>query len=191
MTKTDILQTACGYDEDLNPNAFMKLETRLLPINLSEEADPQTDRRVSKEDAGELLSEQILDGPVLQISRGFVFTTVDLAYEAENEDQFLETERILREYSLREGAFHKNPVEKPALILTIVPRELTGEYYLCGIYGAWGLMSRTSGEIPDTVRLIFHNELFHVFHINDDRIAELMEEDGAEDEPEITEEVEK
>ncbi len=191
MTKTDILQTACGYDEDLNPNAFMKLETRLLPINLSEEADQQTDRRVSKEDAGELLSEQILDGPVLQISRGFVFTTVDLAYEAENEDQFLETERILREYSLREGAFHKNPVEKPALILTIVPRELAGEYYLCGIYGAWGLMSRTSSEIPDTVRLIFHNELFHVFHINDDRIAELMEEDGAEDEPEITEEVER
>ena len=175
----EVLVQACGYDEDLVPNAFMKLETRLLPISMitaGEADEPQDDR----DEAGELLSEQILDGPAIQISRGFVFTTVDLMFEEEDEEAFLETERILREYSLRESAFHKNPVEKPAMILTIVPRELAGEFYICGIYGAWGLMSRTSGEIPDTVRLIFHNELFHVFHINEDRIAEIMKEEEDE-----------
>lgn len=164
VSEKEIFKAACGMNEEQESNSIIRVETKLLHL-----ADGGSE---------EALSDLTLDGPCVNIHRSLRFTMIDLEFDNNDDPDYLHLASMLKDFTGYEQSMDVENDRIPALVLTIMPKELDGEYFICGMHGAWCLMPSTPEGPADTVRFIFDNELVHTYRIN----ADVPEDDPAEDE---------
>lgn len=182
MREKDIILSACGVGEYGEPKGCVSMN--FAKWHMEEQRE-------------EIVREFFTNEPVLNITRTPRFTMVDLAFEMGEDSDFHELLEVLRMSSEPGNAFDEEGDVMPVLYMTIMPYEYEMEYFLTGLHGVWCLIpSEQVGEI-DTVRLIFNNELFSVYQV-DEEVLDTMrkevyldgEDFGAGDDLEMGEEFE-
>ena len=163
----EIFKVACGMDEEQESNSIIRVEAKILHL-----ADGGSE---------ETVSELTLDGPCVNIHRSFRYTMIDLQFEDARDPDFIRLSDMLKDFTTTEQSMDVENDRIPALVLTIMPTALDGEYYICGMHGTWCLMPSEAGLFADIVRFIFDNELVHAYQINTDELSD-DEEDYAGEE---------
>ena len=154
----EIIKAACGLDENGEPRSVVRMEAKILHL--------------SGEGSEETLSEMTLDDPCVNIHRSFRYTMVDLEFGDSKNEEYTRSVKILKESTSPEQSIDLENDRVPTLVLTVVPKEFDGEYFICGMHGTWCLMPSVPDQPADTVRFLFENELIHTFKLDDEAISE-------------------
>ena len=162
VSEQEILKAACGVDEEQESNSIVKVEAKILHFEEDGSEEP--------------VSDVTLDGPCVNLHRGYRYTMIDLQFDEDNDPDFIRLSDMLRDFTVPEQSMDAGNDRIPAIVLTVMPKVYDGEYFICGMYGAWCLMPSEEGGSSDTVRFIFENELVHTYRINTDLLEQ--EEDG-------------
>lgn len=161
MREKDIILSACGVGE------YGELKG-CVSVNYA--------KWHMEEQKEEIVKEFFTNEPVINITRTPRFTMVDLAFEMGEDSDFYEMLDVLRMSSEPGNSFDEEGDVMPVLYMTMMPYEYEMEYFLTGLHGVWCLIpSEQVGEI-DTVRLIFNNELFSVYQVDEEVLDALREE---------------
>ena len=154
----EIIKAACGLDENGEPRSVVRMEAKILHL--------------SGEGSEETLSEMTLDDPCVNIHRSFRYTMVDLEFGDSKNEEYTRSVKMLKESTSPEQSMDLENDRVPTLVLTVVPKEFDGEYFICGMHGTWCLMPSVPDQPADTVRFLFENELIHTFKLDDEAISE-------------------
>lgn len=162
MTERDVFLASCGVGEEGQGKSVMQVATKFLNI---------------ADDTEEIVRQLTMDGAVVNIFRSMRFTMVDLKFGSGTDYDFIQTVQLLSEFTTAENSIDDNAERIPCVQLTLMPKQLEGEYYVCGIHGTWCVMPSEAGRMPDMVRFMFDNDCLHTYRINEDAIDEdLIEE---------------
>ncbi len=163
MTEKEVFIATCGVDEDKNNKSLIKVETKVFHI------DDETE---------ETISERTLDGPVVNIFRSMRYTMIDLKFRDNSDYDYINVSALLKEFCVPENSIDDKASDIPAVVLTVMPKELEGEYYITGMHGTWTLMPSQPNRLADTIRFIFDNNLVHTYRVDaeDIDIDEVNEE---------------
>lgn len=161
MREKDIILSACGVGEYGEPKGCVSVNFAKWHMEDQRE---------------EIVKEFFTNEPVINITRTPRFTMVDLAFEMGEDSDFREMLDVLRMSSELGNAFDEEGDVMSVMYMTIMPYEYEMEYFLTGLHGVWCLIpSEQVGEI-DTVRMIFNNELFSVYQVDEEVLDALREE---------------
>ena len=163
----EIIRAACGLDENGETKSVVRVEAKILSL--------------SGEGSEEPVSDMTLDNPCVNIHKSFRYTMVDLEFSDSADEEYAKLTNMLKDFTVPERSMDLEEDLIPALVLTILPKEFEGEYFICGMHGTWCLMPSAPDRPVDTVRFLFENELIHTFKLDDDAISSY--EEDFDDEP--------
>lgn len=152
LTEKQIFIEASGVDEEGTPKSLVQLATKFFDVNEGDE---------------EKVREMTFDGAVVNIFRSLRMTMIDLKFESAVDYGFIQASEMLKEFTTAENSTDEETGRMPIVQLTIMPKELEGQYYICGIHGSWCLMPSEPGKAADIIRFIFDNDTVHSFEINE------------------------
>lgn len=145
MKELDVIREACGVDEDGNAKAVVSVKLSEINTGTLQE---------------KVLDEVLLDNPKVQIYRSVRYTMVDLIFGSPMDFEFINVWGRLNGFCNEIG---EDMNSMRTIVITISPKSLMGEYFLCGLHAAWSLMkSRPDGEM-DMIRFVMDSEYFGVF----------------------------
>ena len=151
MKEKDIILSVCGVDDYGEPKGC-------VTVNFA--------KWHMEEQKEEVIKGLFTNEPEINITRTPRLTMVDLTFEMGEGSDFHELLEVLCMSSEPGNAFDGEEDVMHVLYITIMPYEHEMEYFMTGMHGVWCLMpSVPKGEI-DMVRLIFDNELFSVYQVD-------------------------
>ena len=152
LTERDVLDACCGEDSGSVPKGIISVKMSIFNSETMEES---------------VVDEIVLDTPVIAISRSAVFTMVDVMFDRPDDYDLVNLIGRLNGFN---GKYlnGRDLTKIGAVIVTIVPKEYVGEYFVVGMYGAWCLQPSKAGEVADSIRFIFENEYFTVFEVEEE-----------------------
>lgn len=160
LSEREIFIRACGRTADGFAKSAIKIDDADINVNTHEE---------------NILNELMLDNPVVNIFRNAKMTMLDLTFDNPEDYEFHHLIGFLQNATSLDRTMDTVSDTVPSVIITICPKELEFEYYITGLHAIWCLQpSQIDGPI-DTVRFIFTNDLFHVYHMNVDAILKEMD----------------
>ena len=168
MTDKDVFKAACGITEDKDNKSLVKIETKFYSANDNSEAD---------------VEQRTIDGPVVNIFRSLRYTIVDLQFSDNSDYDYINVSQMLKNFSTPENSMDTVTDKIPAIVLTVMPKSLEGQYYICGMHGTWCLQPSAPNKLADTIRFIFENDLLHTYQVNPtaldyDGVDEQIQEDA-------------
>lgn len=152
ITEKEIMELACGRDNEGMNNSVIKVSLSKLNVSTEDE---------------QLIHEVTLDGPVVNIFRGYRLSHVDITFPSSKDFDLLNLNNELNNFTNIQNSLDEEAEVIPAIILTIMPKEYEGEYFITGLHGDWCLMPLESDGDVSTIRFIFENPLLHVYRLND------------------------
>ena len=163
MTEKEVFIAACGVDDDQNNKSIVKIESKIFHTKNSTEED---------------VSERTIDGPVVNIFRSMRYTMIDLQFSDNSDYDYINVSAMLKDFCTPGNSIDDLAEDIPAIVLTVMPKSLEGEYYICGMHGTWCLMPSQPNRLADTIRFIFDNNLVHTYQIDESQVDtdELIEE---------------
>lgn len=164
MTDKDVFQAACGVTEDKDNKSLIKIETKFI----------HTENGGSEE----TVEQRTLDGPIINIFRSLRYTMVDIQFADNCDYDYINVTQMLKNFCTPKNSMDTVADKIPAIVLTVMPKSLQGQYYICAMHGTWCLMPSKPNRMADTIRFIFDNELIHTYQIN----PEKLDYDGVEEE---------
>ena len=91
-----------------------------------------------------------------------------MCFKGSTEYDFVNAASLLSKFTTPENSLDSEAKKIPVIQLTIMPKSLRGEYYICGIYPAfWGLVASEAGGEVNTIKFAFANDSFQTYRIND------------------------
>lgn len=157
LTEKDVLIAACGKDRDGYSKSAVKIDDAMIDATTGEE---------------DVNNELLLDNAVVNIFRNSQMTMVDLTFDNPEDYEFTQLVYFLQEATAIENTMDTYEQHVPSVIITICPKALEFEYYVTGIHAMWCVQPSQVGGANDTVRLIFTNNMFHVYHMDIDKLLE-------------------
>jgi len=154
MNEKDVIMAASGRDELGNGKSLLRLEAK----RAVKYKDSETDRDIFLEDK------------VVNVFIGNRFTTVDIEFDDEYDVNFIGMRAMLYDFSDAANSMDPESGEIPFLLLTLMPKECMGEYFVCGMDPAWSLVASKPLGKEDTVRFIFDNNFIGTFEVDEDLI---------------------
>lgn len=155
LTEKDIMELACGVDEDGDNNGVVKVNLSKLDVTSEKE---------------EIVFETFLDGPVINIFRGYRLTQIDIEFPSSQDFDLMQLNHQLNEFTTIQNSLDEETETIPAIILNIMPKDYIGEYFISALHGSWCLMPKEVGNEISVIRFIFENPLVHVFRVNDTEV---------------------
>ena len=150
-TEKEVYIAACGVDEDGNSKSVVSIETEF--INLKDNSEEPVER-------------MSLDGVSVNIFRALQHTTVDFTFADGMGYDIVQAVNMLKRFSVPGNSVEDDGDRIACIAITIMPKELEGEYFICGLHAIWCLMSSVIGQKSDTIRFIIDNQLFKTYATN-------------------------
>ena len=148
-TEKEVILEACGVNDEGDTKAVVSVKLSEINAGTMEE---------------KVLDEVILDNPTIQIYRSVKYTMVDLIFDNPMDFEFIKTFGRLSGFCNEVGE-DMNSVR--TIIVTISPKRMLGEYFLCGMHAAWLLMKSKPQTDANMIRFVFDGEHFNVFYAGD------------------------
>lgn len=164
INEKDILRVACGRDKLGITKSMVKIETSIISMDGK---DPIN------------IDDMVLDNPAINIFKSMAFTMIDLTFDSSEDYELAQLFSMLTNFCKPENGIGERFNEVPAVCVTVCPKELDGQYYICGLHAMWSVMSSKGSNVNDTIRFIVSNEYLHTYQFNTDLIdTEAMEEEA-------------
>ena len=168
MTEKEIFISACGIDEDGEGKSIVMIET------LFASPDPSKEEKI--------VDSITFDGTPVNIFRSLRSSLLDIQFRDNTDYDYVQALSILKDFTKAENSLDSSSESVPTVQVTLMPKDLEGLYYIVGIHGTWCAMSDEAGKLPNIIRFIFDNDLFHTYRISeaaldsDEMEKEVMEE---------------
>ncbi len=120
-----------------------------------------------KEETENVIFEQILEEPVVNIFRSVGYSMIDLTFKSEDIEKLWELIRKMQSFSNIRMMPGSDDI-LPTVVVTIIPKEYDGEYYLSCMNAMWCIQPSVQNGEYDTLRFIVANDFFHGFKTVDD-----------------------
>ena len=155
ITEKDVYIAACGRDERGISKSLVKVESVILTEGGSEP---------------NVISNMILDNPVVNIFKTRAFTMVDITFVSNDDYEFAQLMQMLSDFCKVENSMNEESGELPAICISICPKEYNGEYIVVGMHAMWALHQSKAGNGIDTIRFIIENGFMHTYQVNIDAL---------------------
>ncbi len=115
-----------------------------------------------KTETENVIFEEILEEPVVNIFRSVGYSMVDLTFKSEDLDNLWEVIERMQAFTNARMMPESEDV-LPTVVVTIIPKEYDGEYYLSCMNAMWCIQPSVRNGEYDTLRFIVANDFFHGF----------------------------
>ena len=162
MKEKELFCAASGSDDYGVGRSLIRLETKIVDGDNEEK----------------ILRETFVDYPEISLFRGGRFVMADIKFDDSLNVDYVNMRAQLSELMVPQNSMDEEEDTCPVTVLTIMPKEYMGEYFICGMHPAWSFMSSKVDGANDTIRFIFNNEDIHSYEVD----SEIFEtEDRKED----------
>lgn len=161
LSEKEVLIAACGKDRDGYSKSAVKIDNAIINVNTGDES---------------IVKELLIDDAIVNIFRNAQMTMLDLTYDNPENYEFENLIRFLQDATQTENTMDSQQQHVPSIVITVCPKELEFEYYITGIHALWCIQPSQAGGVNDTVRLIFTNSLFHVYHMDLEKMLDVESE---------------
>lgn len=165
LTKQEILEAACGKDERGLSKTDLLLENKLI----------------KGKDEPILVDEVVINTASLNIFRNGRYVVVDVIFPTYIALELRDMWNSLQRFGQAKNSYDEESETLPLSVLTIVPEELNGEYYMVAVAPLfWALQNENpEDKYPSMIRMVFENEDFLFYS------SEADEEKQKEDENKV------
>ncbi len=163
MKEKELFMASSGKDEYGVGKALIRLETKII-----------------NKDSEDILRESFVDYPEITLFRSGKFVMADVKFGDSLNVDFVSMRAQLQELMNPIHSADKEENVLPIVVLTIMPKEYMGEYFIFGMHPAWSFISSKVDGANDTIRFIFNDEDISSFEV-DEEVFEADEGEGLDD----------
>ncbi len=164
MKEKELFMASSGRDEYGVGKALIRLETKV----------------VKKSGEEEILRETFVDYPEIILFRSGKFVMADIKFGDSLNVDFVSMRAQLCEFMDPKYSADEEDGILPVAVLTIMPKEYMGEYFISGMHPAWSFISSKVDGANDTIRFIFNDEDISSYEV-DEEVFEKEEMEGLDD----------